>query len=86
MTKLHTELMQGPDAVAADEIKKACLAEFDRWAKHASSQTAGISPSDSEAAAAYALQDVREQLDDYLGHSVMLVISALRLTGWPDDS
>ena len=86
MTKLHAELMQGSDADAVRELQKACLAEFDRWAKHAPAQAAGVNPSDAEAAAVSALQDVRENLVDYLGHSLMLVVSALRLSGWPNDS
>ena len=86
MTKLHAELMQGPDADAVREITEACLAEFDRWAKHAPTQAAGVNPSDAEAAAVSALQDVRGNLVDYLAHSLMLVVSALRLSGWPNDT
>ena len=86
VTKFHAELMQGSDAEAVRELQKACLAEFDRWAKNAPAQAVGVNPSDAEAAARSALLDVRELLDDYLGHSLMLVVSALRLSGWPNDA
>ncbi len=67
----------------ANEIVQVVLEEFDRWAKHAPSQAAGVVPNDSEGAARFALQDVRGELADHLVIPVGVTIASWAV---PDGS
>lgn len=67
----------------ADELVRVVLAEFDRWAKHAASQAAGIVGGDYEhgkAVAEAALYDVRTDLDDHL-----VIPIGITLASWGID-
>ena len=85
MTKEHVELMSGYDADAARELAKTCLAEILRWQPNAVAQAQGMYPDDPAKAAEFAIGQVWQDCGDYLEHSLMISISALRLTGWPGE-
>ena len=76
MTKYHAELMKGTVGEAARELGRACLEEFDRWAKHTPADVEGMAFNDDRKAAEHALYEVRTYLDDYLAHRLAIVLTS----------
>lgn len=75
MAEMHVAT-SGPKA---RELVQVVLEEFDRWAKHAASQAAGIVGGDYEHGVAVgeaALYDVRTLLDDHLVIPIGLTLAS----------
>lgn len=74
-----SEIHVATSSPKAREIVAVVLHEFDRWAKHAPTQAAGVVGGDYETgrnAALAALQDVRAELADHLVIAVGVTLAS----------
>jgi hypothetical protein len=66
------------------ELVEAVVDEIGKWQDIAISQAAGIHPTDSTAAARFAIADLTADLSDHLGISLSIVLAAYGITAGGD--